>query len=234
MIISKSKRFIFVHIYKCAGESITTGLSQHLNSGDYVIGSTIKGKINERFHPNRKILPKHASVTEIRSYLGEQDFQNYLIVSSVRHPCDRIFSLYKYLTKLTNKRKKAFSVDWAKGQLSGFRKWPEYRILSQCENFSTFIRHPEFDTLPAARPMKDFLSADGILLVDAVIKLERLQEDMSNLADRLGLPAIDVPHINNSSLQKSHNTGSSLGMSEDDRDYLKNKYEDDMKLFDYQ
>ena len=100
MIISLNRRFVFVHIHKCAGTSVEMALGKLLRHNDFVIGSTKSGEKNQEFFKKATGLNKHSTALEARRWMGEDMFSKCFKFAFVRHPVDRLLSLYSYAHKL--------------------------------------------------------------------------------------------------------------------------------------
>lgn len=91
MIISKSKKFIYIHLDKCGGTSIEQSLSPFLSKEDIQIGSLNYNEDNL----NNFILSKHSTAKDISQYLKEE-WNNFYKFTTVRNPKDIMISLYFY------------------------------------------------------------------------------------------------------------------------------------------
>src|SRR5262245_17708450 len=100
MIISLNKRYVFVHIHKCAGTSIEVALAKSLRHNDIVLGSTKSGEKYQEFFKRTIGLNKHSTAQEARGFLGETMYAKFFKFAIVRHPVERLHSLYSYALKL--------------------------------------------------------------------------------------------------------------------------------------
>jgi hypothetical protein len=50
MIISHSRKFIFIHIHKTAGESISEALRPYLSGRDLLLGTSLRGELNNAYY----------------------------------------------------------------------------------------------------------------------------------------------------------------------------------------
>ena len=66
MIVSLNRRYVFVHIHKCAGTSIEVALAKSLRHNDFVMGSTKSGEKNQEFLKKAIGLNKHSTAMEAR------------------------------------------------------------------------------------------------------------------------------------------------------------------------
>jgi len=72
VIISFDRRFIFVHLHKTAGDSVTKGLMPHVGKNTVVVSNDLQalrdGLRRRRLRRYYK-MPKHSTAAEIRSVL---------------------------------------------------------------------------------------------------------------------------------------------------------------------
>jgi hypothetical protein len=228
MIISNSRKFIFVHINKTAGTSITEALAPHLAWNDLVLGSTPIGlALNQPFH-ERFGLSKHSTARGIRAVVGERVWSEYRSFAVVRDPVDRALSLYGYLKMLqagrSELRKRLRSLLGARGGPD----WLALRALKETGSFSEFIRHPELRHDPGFVHQSRFLSDEtGALIVDRLLRFETLAEDFAALGRELGIPEAALGHQNRS---QGGARGREAAVSERDVAFLKDYFAEDYAL----
>jgi hypothetical protein len=105
-------------------------------------------------------------------YLSEELFKTYFKFSFVRHPLDRVYSLYKFLGYAELMNFDSFINKVLKDDLWGKRYW--------------FVR-----------PQYDFIyDAEGKCLIDFIGKLENLNSDFEQVAAHLSLDEKILPHVN--------------------------------------
>ena len=103
MIISRSRKFVFVHIEKCGGTSVENALSPYLSWDDMIFGSTLFGEKIQAFYFNtygidnvkENMLWKHSSIKNIYNNVGH-DIDDYKKIAVVRNPIDLVKSLYTF------------------------------------------------------------------------------------------------------------------------------------------
>ena len=227
MIVCHSRRFVFVHIHKTAGESITSALSPSLVDGDW----EVRGKVQPTI--NGTVLRKHSTALEALHALGPELWEQYFTFGFVSHPIDRVLSLYRYI------------VHWADPPQPNLRQclrpraapvwvdrsdWPEVRAYRATRSLSGFLRHPLLDNAQSMRPQVTSLcDADGRLVVDFVGRFEHLSEDFADVQRKLGLPPTSLRTTNVSS--RTRDAGAQL--TSDDRNYLATRFAVDFERFGY-
>lgn len=170
MIINNTYKFLFIHVPRCGGTSVSAALAgigtwQDLELGSTPLGQTMDGKFREKFG-----LHKHVRCTDARSILGHATWVRYYKFALIRHPFDRAVSMYELM--------KGYECD--------------HPFMAQYPDFNHFIRSahgfpgPDHTMLPSVDWLYD---AAGRLLVDVVYKLEGA--DMAAMIHDIGLP----PHI---------------------------------------
>jgi hypothetical protein len=235
MILSHSRKFIFIHLHKTAGESVSLALLPHLARGDLVLGTTLRGEFNNAWYDRRYKLQKHSGARKVRKHVGPEIWDSYLTFGFVRDPVDRARSLYHYYEKMLKLRRQT-SLRNVLGMLPGmeFRdvyRWPGMKAYMDSANFSEFIRHPNFNTryLGTRRQSDMLCDPDGRLLVDVVGKYETLQDDFSAIAARLGLKDATLPWRNTSGNREA----ARAPVDPADRAFIAEMYAKDYEIFGY-
>lgn len=98
-IINNSYKFVFVHIPKSAGTTITSIFSKYTNYCDLEIGGTDFGEKIQPAYKKRFGLAKHSSAREIKSLMGAVEWSRYFTFAFVRNPYARAYSAYNFLRK---------------------------------------------------------------------------------------------------------------------------------------
>jgi hypothetical protein len=200
MIISFSRRFIYLKTRKTAGTSTETVLREICSDQDILTSFKPKeqslssrGKGQGYVH-NRSTWPvwdrilwrlgdrtvverpsrafqRHATAAEIeRRYPDE--IKSFLKIGNVRNPFDRQVSLYFWRTRKMQVR-------------------------------------PSFDEWMNSTPSPilddwEIVSLNNRCVLDVVIRYETLQDDMQKLADRLGIPLSSLPFVKSGHRPKVH------------------------------
>jgi hypothetical protein len=161
--MSNNKNIIFIHIPKNAGTSVKWIICpQYI---DY----------------------KHKNAFQIRDEIGVETFNAAVKFSIVRHPCDRLLSLYCWLSKLTPD-----SIDWA--ETSELRK-----ILKYYNNFQDLVLNISADMLYEKFyiPQTNWVTIDGKIVCDFILKYENIAVEWAAFARHFGLYDC-LPHVNKS------------------------------------
>ena len=213
MIISHSKKFVFVHIQKNAGTSITKYLDKYITYQDLLLGCTKFGeKINGSYR-KKFDLHKHVYARVIKNIMGDETWQNYFSFSFVRNPYDRAVSLYNWCRK-------------------GKFKFPVCQEALQAENFSQFIRGECFGQLPN---QLEYLTDDrGNIIVDFIGKQESIQEDFDRVCQKLEIPSDNMNQARHSfRTRRPQDSYQSYFKSDKDIELVQNQFRSDLKFFDY-
>ena len=209
MLMSRQHRFIFVHIYKNAGISITSALMPYAatpaqikvdnflnrfgisylyplvikdNSTVQEWISNILNNIFERsmiFKDHPQPVYNHASASEIISKLGKDVFNSYFSFGIVRNPWDWQVSMYQFGLEGTTNPRR--------GKFKGFGSFENY-IRWRCQEDVHY--------------QKDFLfSENGDQLVNFIGKYENLETDFRKICENVGIDA-RLPKLNQSARHK--------------------------------
>jgi len=241
MFISNSQRFIFIHIPKTAGTSITYALESSFKWNDIVIGSTESGKqIAEIYRKKGFKLRKHSPATKVREVVGEDKWNDYFTFTFVRHPYTRTLSLYTYMARLLKNKRYRIKQYLHNLPIQGLRdrdpvwQWPATRAFLETRSFSEWIRSPlllgrELGLKPQTKWIVD---RDKNVIVDFVGKTEDLKADFDKIAARVGLESIAL-ETHNPSGKPQKKERNEYFRSEDDYEYLYQLFQQDFEVFGY-
>lgn len=252
MLISNSLSCVFVHIHKCAGTSIELALDKHLAWNDLLLGSTEAGMVIQESYMQRFGLSGHSTAAEIRRVVGEETWLDYFSFAFVRHPCDRLVSLYEYTRTLRD--------DWARVLPSGspfkripFRKnriaskltladvpdsepwsWPVMKALLTTDRFSAFIRSDHLNDDLGSRPQLKSIEdpMTGERLVEFIGKAESIDRDWAHVCSRLGIPYVALGRHNTSISRPSADWRD--WYTPRDLDFVREKYDSDFQSLQYE
>jgi hypothetical protein len=189
MIINNSCQFIFVHVPKAAGSSLTNHLSKLNRYCDLEVGGTVLGEALQPEFRRRYGLSKHSSVMEIREIAGEALLRQYFSFGFVRNPYERAFSIYNFLKKMSEQQPEAYGEMQKYGTFAEFISSDFYQTEGPDR-----ILNPQFFWLRRSASSDD-------VGVDFVGRVEEIDTCMTELTQKIGrgmetLSWEDVPRIN--------------------------------------
>lgn len=175
MIVSHQNRFIFAAIPKTGTHSVRHALREHLGPDDMEQARLF---VEKKF-PIPEIARMghgHVSLAEVRPFLGEQMFDDYLKFAFVRNPFDRFISYCAFATS----------------REGSFERDPK-RVMRHFLFTAPPYQHIIF------RPQHMFITdAGGNLLADEIGKVEEMQLSYDRIAARIGIASTPLDHANRS------------------------------------
>ena len=206
MLISRQKKFIFIHIYKNAGSSIREALISHASpKWQRFITKVLKRLKLPATIIDHQPLPAHVNASEVIKFIGEDEFKKYFSFAIVRNPWDWQVSLYKFMQKTQEHHQHHI--------INEFKSFEEY-IHWRCEEDVQF--------------QKDFIYSNrGELLVNYVGRFERIDEEFNNICNIIGISET-LPKINVSNTipyQTYYNANT--------KQMIQKTFEPDISLFKY-
>ena len=180
MILSRGRRYIFVHAPKTGGTSLALALEARAMADDVMLGDTPKAK-NRRGRvagvPASGRLWKHSMLTDLYGLVTQDEIEHFFVFTLVRNPWDRMVSYYHWL------RDQSFDHP-AVG-------------LAQAHDFQGFLRQPPVQSAIRAQPYGRYVvDAGGVERADLFVRLEHLAADLEPLERHLGFQLGPVPHVN--------------------------------------
>lgn len=171
VIISDKYKYIFIHIPKTGGRSVSQALLTH---GE--------GRFLEKFKNDADTgegvpssFVKHAYAKSVRNMLGTDIYDSMETFAFVRNPYERLWSLYRY------QRQRKWQ-ERARGMRAIYGlKFNDF-VCAACEN--------------SPRPMSDYITdKSGNLIIKSVLKFERLEKDFASWSSDVIGEAIILPVI---------------------------------------
>lgn len=188
MIISRGRRYIFVHIPKTGGTALTLALEARAMKDDILIGDTPKARARKgrlRGLKGAGRIWKHSTLADIAGVVTEAEIDDFLTVTLVRNPWDRAVSYYHWL------RAQSFAHP-AVG-------------LAKAHDFSGFLNHAHTRAALQAWPYGAWMrGADRRDRGDVYARLEHLAEDLAPFEAHLGFRLGPVPRVNESDRQPDY------------------------------
>lgn len=186
-LVSHKKRFVFIHLAKCAGTSVTSILepyafpqilsSKAIRNGVHILGHWLN--IDLMNYTGKYILPLHANASTLVRRFPETDFDSYFRFTVVRSPWACLVSRYEF-----DKRPRK--------KFTNPRKYYQQDELSFADYVRTRVKVDSQPNQVDALFAKD----DGSLNMSFVAKVEKLEEDFKVISNALVLPAQRIPHRN--------------------------------------
>ncbi len=186
MIISRGRRYIFVHIPKTGGTALSLALEARAMKEDILIGDTPKARARRARVKALKAagrLWKHSTLADIDGVLPKAEMDGMFLVTLVRNPWDRVVSYYHWL------RVQAFAHP-AVG-------------LAKSHDFSGFLNHPQTQTAFRLWPYGAYLrDATGAERAAQFLRLEHLAQDVAPFEAHLGFRLTPLSRANESDRQR--------------------------------
>jgi hypothetical protein len=180
MILSRGRRFIFVHIPKTGGTALSLALEDRAKKDDILIGDTPKararrGRLQGVSSAGR--LWKHSTLADIAGLATPEEIAGFFTVTLVRNPWDRVVSYYHWLR----------GQDFAHPAVA----------LAKSHGFSGFLNHGQTQTAlrlwPYAAYMRD---GSGVERASLYARLEHLEADLTPFEAHLGFRLTPLPRVN--------------------------------------
>lgn len=177
MIISFSRKFVFIHAPKCAGESVEFFCGGQLPFTDLIIGPQVRRPRGwNQLTKAITGLSKHSGTIEVKNWLGDRRYSSYFSFSIVRHPEKRVLSCVSYLMNYIAKCAK-FRETVNIGERFSYKIWPGCRaafLQNHGLRDSDLIEIFETGKSPSSlaffkkglwrwSPMRAFLTTDSLL-----------------------------------------------------------------------
>lgn len=182
MILSRGRRFIFVHIPKTGGTALALALEARALKNDILIGDTPKARARRaRLHgiQTRGRLWKHATLADIAGLASDEEIASFFTFTLVRNPWDRAVSYYH----------------WLQAQHFAHPAVGLARTLA----FDGFLAHPLVRTGHRAWPARAYMTdRHGVERASAFLRLCHLAEDLAPVEAHLRLRLGTLPRANTS------------------------------------
>jgi hypothetical protein len=169
VIICDSRRFVFVHVQKTGGSTITKMIVSQLPDEEYRSNA-------KRHSPLAKILAKEPELTD------------YYVFGFVRDPWDRMVSWWNMIDAWKNRYRKR-GISFEEKQNSFFRRCAAY------ETFDEFVLRGTAEIPRVRRPQVRYLRTRG-RRADFIGRAENFAEDARAALDRVGLDSSSLLHHN--------------------------------------
>lgn len=252
MIISHSHKFIFIHISKCGGTSITNALLPYLGENDLVLGSSKR----QASSPLRRRIEKGTSIIRfLFPYLERKFLKRDNTVKDLEGFAKRLKNTHSRNGYQIDKHSSATEI---RGFIGSPEVWDNYfkfafvrnpwdRIVStyfwfqktgwkdsrgnadKVRSLPDFSSYAKSEYLYFVKSCTSMVLESDQLLVDYVGKCENLEQDFSYVCRRIGLPEIELPKLNVAHRSRDYRRY----YDEEAKQIIFDKYRDDIEKFGY-
>lgn len=203
MIVKGRRNFIFVHIPKTAGTSISVKIKS-------------KKFFGTSFKPHT-----HATLLEIKDFLGPK-FDNYYSFSFIRNPWERMHSLYYFLCYKEIYKDKGEDWDQEEFIKKGFKWW-----LMEHEWWAPALKRQGL--CAQKRSQSDYLiDQTGGIAVNDIFTYENLNNDLLTLSKKIKL---DLPNLTYE--KKLNRKDYKEAYCSESIDFISTYHKKDIELFNY-
>lgn len=173
MLISHKHKFIFIHIYKTAGTSITHALIPFCSSKlKFNLHRVLRKVRIDTFNPFP--FPKHISAESLSQNIGIEIYSNYFTFSFVRNPWDWQVSLYNFMLS--------------------HPEHPQHQLMKNLGSFDSYIQWRKKKGMQSQK--RHLSDASGKIMVDFIGRYESLNDDFNTICKKIGA-STSLPHIHN-------------------------------------
>jgi len=182
MILSRGRRYIFIHAPKTGGTALTLALEARAMKGDVILADTPKGVARRRRVKGVEAagrLWKHSTLADIRGLATDGEIAAFFTFTLVRNPWDRMVSYYHWLR----------AQDFAHPAVA----------LAKGAEFSAFLNAPETRASFAAHPYASYVTTwSGQERCDLFLRIEHFEDDAAPVEAHLGFALGPLPRANTS------------------------------------
>jgi hypothetical protein len=171
MLISKKHKFIFIHVPKNAGTSVHNALLEQSNIACRYQKTRMMYYFKKIVGNNYYLstFNKHIPVTDLKRIIGDK-WNQYQSFAICRNPYDRIVSRYHFFKKVNDSY--------------------EHRKYKNVSSFKEHVMSLNDKTWNDLQTW--YISTDGKIGVDHLLRFESLEADWKNLLKELKLPSIEL------------------------------------------
>jgi hypothetical protein len=182
MIISRARKYIFVHIPKTGGTALSLALEARAARDDVLIGDTPKARARKGRLKGVKTagrLWKHSTLADVAGLVSDDEVAGFFTLTLVRNPWDRMVSYYHWL------RDQRFA-------------HPAVGLAKALE-FGAFLHHPQTQASLRMWPYGAYLrDGRGVERCRLFARLEHLDTDIAPFEAHLGFRLTPLPRANES------------------------------------
>ncbi|MEM1297857.1 MAG: sulfotransferase family 2 domain-containing protein [Pseudomonadota bacterium] len=215
MILNHEHRFLFIHVPKAAGTTITRALSPLTTFRDIEIGGTKYGEALQDLFASRFDLRKHSTAEAIRAKCPGHVWRRFFVFAFVRDPYARAYSVYRFLQR------------WKDGPHAG--------MVGEM-SFAEFVASDAIANgeIEIAKPQAYWLCKGSGLHpgIDFVGRVENFAEDfgfVQSVIHRKPAPWTGARHDNKSAAEGEWKSA----LTPDAKTWIEALYACDFEMFDY-
>lgn len=228
MLISDSHNFLFIHVPKTAGKSISAVLEPHCLPQNKTPLTRLMRFWPGRVAPGAMYFRHNDRPHYIAQKLGQQKFDSYRRFAVVRNPFDHAVSHYEYMKQL---RRGGLGKIYAKMpftqclRLRADPPLPLRSLRARMKGLGYYFAH---------FPGQHVFMCDphGKLLVPDILKFENLADDLRAYCKTLGIEVADLP-VRNKSKFRSDRKNLNDYYTPESIDLVRRIYCDDFAAFGY-
>lgn len=215
MIISEDRKFIFIHIPKTGGTSLSKAFAElgiRLRKPSRLRRVAFFFGFDRRFQSYR--FSNHDNLSTVESVMSEDLFAEFYKFTIVRNPWDRLVSEYE------------FYFQGSDVYVPPRTRW-RHRWVRKTKNFNEFVRAKA--KRPDALQCSFLRGADGELKVDAILRQESLSSDFEGVCRTLNVDC-ELKRLNVTPVRRSY----SEYYTKDLFEFVREKWADDVESFGYE
>jgi len=205
MIISDSRKFIFVAIPKTGTHSVRRALRPHMGDED-MEQVRLFGEKKLPIPELANLRHGHISLAQLRPFIDPAKFETYFKFAFVRNPFDRFVSYCAFMTR-------------ERGEFEKDPKAVMWHMLTSPQPRAHILFQPQ---------SRFVAGADGKPLTDYIGRVEEMQASFDAICDRIGIPRGELDKTNASS-----RSGYRQYYDERLKQGVAKLYAEDLELFGY-
>lgn len=185
MLISEEYGFLFIHVPKTAGTSVSAVLEPLAQYRRPSLAIKLCRRLPGRLPPRSRYFSQHARAADVRRRIGADHFDRLFSFAFVRNPYAHALSHYRHLSRYRHQRiaRRVRQMDFA-----SFLRW---RSAGAQRMHWHYVERVVFMGDQAG-----FVTdTAGRVLVDRICRFERLEAEISSLSSHLRLPPVSMPHL---------------------------------------
>jgi hypothetical protein len=207
--LSYTHRFIFIHVYRAGGQSVSAALSPYSTVPRRTLLARVplaRRLAKRQLYSLRGYNHGHIKARELKAALPPEIFETFFKFTFVRNPWDWHVSIYHYIRQRTDH--------------------PHHEFYKSLHTFDTYLDW-QINTEGVELQSEFVLSESGDMLVDFVGRYETLAEDFEAVCDRIGIESA-LPHVN-----RSRHADFRDYYTPETRELVEEVYRADIELFGY-